>query len=52
MVYLAGKHWASSGCCGSVSSFKAALRRQALTQIADWAASKLQYWKYALDEVI
>jgi len=25
MVYLAGNHWTSSGCCGSVSSFKATL---------------------------
>jgi len=26
MVYLAGNHWISSGCCGSVSSFQTTLR--------------------------
>jgi hypothetical protein len=32
MVYLAGNYWTSSGCCGSVSFFKATLRNRRLVQ--------------------
>jgi hypothetical protein len=28
MVYLAGNHWHSFGCCGSVPSFEATLMKE------------------------